>query len=80
MLYHNEPILRDGVRVGFVTSGMYGHTLGAAVGLGYVSNEEGVTEEFIRSGRFELLVGNDRVPARASLRPLYDPTNERPRS
>src|SRR5579862_8382643 len=80
MLYHNEPILRDGVRVGFVTSGMYGHTLGAAVGLGYVSSEEGVTEEFIRSGRFELLIGNDRVPARASLRPLYDPTNARPRS
>ncbi len=80
MLYHNEPILRDGVRVGFITSGMYGHTLGAAVGLGYVSSEEGVTEEFIRSGRFELLIGDQRVPARASLRPMYDPKNERPRS
>ncbi len=77
LLYHNEPILRDGVRVGFVTSGMYGHTLGGAVGLGYVAHDEEVTESFIRSGRFEILIGNTRVPARASLRPLYDPTNAR---
>ena len=38
MLYHNEPIYRDGERVGFVTSGMYGHTLGGAVALGYVAH------------------------------------------
>ena len=37
LVYHNEPIYRDGERVGFVTSGMYGHTLGAAVALGYVA-------------------------------------------
>ena len=37
LVYHNEPIYRDGERVGFVTSAMYGHTLGAAVALGYVA-------------------------------------------
>ena len=36
MLYHNEPIYRDGEAVGITTSGMYGHTLGGAVALGYV--------------------------------------------
>lgn len=77
LLYHNEPILRNGAQVGFVTSGMYGHTLGAAVGLGYVANSGGVTEEFIHAGRFEILIGNTRVPARASLRPLYDPKGAR---
>ena len=36
LLYHNEPILRDGELVGHLTSGNYGHTIGAAIGLGYV--------------------------------------------
>ena len=80
MLYHNEPILRNGERVGLITSGMYGHTLRGAVGLGYVSNALGVTDEFIASGRFEIAIADERVPARASLRPLYDPTGSRIRA
>jgi 4-methylaminobutanoate oxidase (formaldehyde-forming) len=80
MLYHNEPILLQGRRVGLITSGMYAHTLGAAAGLGYVSDERGVTEERITSGHFEILIGNRTVPARASLAPLYDPRGTRPRS
>ncbi|MBV8495949.1 MAG: FAD-dependent oxidoreductase, partial [Gammaproteobacteria bacterium] len=80
MLYHNEPILLNGKRVGLITSGMYGHTLGGAVGLGYVSDEGGVPEELIATGSFEILIGNQRVRARASLRPLYDPAGARPRS
>jgi glycine cleavage system aminomethyltransferase T/glycine/D-amino acid oxidase-like deaminating enzyme len=77
LLFHNEPILRNGHRVGFITSAMYGHTLGGAVGLGYVAEEKGATDEFIASGRYEILIGDRRVPARASLRPLYDPTGSR---
>ena len=80
MLYHNEPILRNGERVGLITSGMYGHTLRGAVGLGYVSNALGVTDEFIASGRFEIAIADERVLARASLRPLYDPTGSRVRA
>ena len=79
MLYHHEPILRDGEPVGIVTSGMYGHTLGGAVGLGYVRCAAGVDDEFIGRGRFEILIANRRVPARASLRPFYDPAGERVR-
>ena len=80
LLYHNEPILKDGRRVGFVTSAMYGHTLGGAVGLGYVADEAGVDEALIASGGFEILIGDRRVPARASLRPLYDPSGVRTRA
>ncbi len=80
LLYHNEPILRDGVRIGITTSGMYGHTLGGAVALGYVADDGGMTDEVIRTGKFEILIGNTRVPAQASLRPLYDPKGVRPRS
>jgi heterotetrameric sarcosine oxidase gamma subunit len=80
LLYHNEPILLDGRRVGLITSGMFAHTLGAAAGLGYVSDERGVSDELVASGHFEILIGNRAVPARASLRPLYDPGGARPRS
>ena len=77
LLYHNEPIWRDNEIVGFITSGMFGHTLGAAIGLGYVNHADGVTPEYIQSGRYEIEVAGERIPARASLRPLYDPENER---
>ncbi|MBV9316542.1 MAG: FAD-dependent oxidoreductase, partial [Gammaproteobacteria bacterium] len=80
MLYHHEPILLEGRRAGLITSGMFAHTLGAAAGLGYVHAEQGVSEELIASGRFEILIADRQVPARASLRPLYDPSGLRPRS
>ena len=81
LLYHNEPIYRDGERVGFVTSAMYGHTLGAAVGLGYVAHAEGC-ERCIHRGRplRDRSSPHARVPARASLAPMYDPKSERVRA
>jgi heterotetrameric sarcosine oxidase gamma subunit len=80
MLYHNEPILLNDRPAGLITSGMFAHTLGAAAGLGYVSHPEGVSDELIAGGRFEILIGSRRVAARASLRPLYDPGGARVRS
>jgi 4-methylaminobutanoate oxidase (formaldehyde-forming) len=56
---------------------MFGHTLGAAVGLGYVNNAEGVDAEFVNSGRYEIEVAGVRVAAKASLRPMYDPRSHR---
>ncbi len=77
LMYHEEPIYRDGVMVGSTTSAMYGHTIGSSVALGYVENEEGVSADWIRSGSYEIEVACERYPARASLRPLYDPRGER---
>ncbi|HVO03589.1 MAG TPA: FAD-dependent oxidoreductase, partial [Candidatus Cybelea sp.] len=77
LLYHNEPIYRDGQRVGLVTSANYGHTLGAAIGMGYVANEDGVDADFIKSGKFEIAIAGERHAARASLRPMHDPTGAR---
>jgi heterotetrameric sarcosine oxidase gamma subunit len=79
MLYHDEPILLRGKRVGLISSGMYGHTLGGAVGLGYVADPDGVADELIGGGGFEVLIGDRPVPARASSRPLYDPGGARTR-
>jgi heterotetrameric sarcosine oxidase gamma subunit len=80
LLYFNEIIYRDGEPVGRILSGGYGHTLGASVGLGYVENKEGVTPDYIKSGTYEISVAGVRFPAKASLRPMYDPGGERVRS
>jgi 4-methylaminobutanoate oxidase (formaldehyde-forming) len=80
LLYHNEPIWRDGEIVGHITSGMYGHTLGGCIGLGYVHTEPGAPAESAIEGNFEIEVACERIPAEASLKPMYDPKNERIRS
>ncbi len=77
LLYYGEQIYRDGKWVGYVRSGAYGFTLGGAVGLAFIENEEGVTADYIRSGKFEIEVNKVRYPAKVSLRPMYDPKNER---
>ncbi|MGI9303397.1 MAG: GcvT family protein [Gammaproteobacteria bacterium] len=80
LLYHNEPVYRDGVIVGYLTSGNYGHALGRAIGLGYVGSKECVDKAFIESGKFEIEVACERFAAKASLRPMYDPKGERIRA
>ena len=79
MLYHHEPILRDGTIVGHLTSGNYGHTLGGSVGLGYVKFEGGVDSEYINSGTWQIDVAGVPIDAKASLRALYDSKGERTR-
>src|SRR5690606_34319719 len=79
LLYHYEPILRDGRLVGHVTSANYGHTLGRAVAMGYVTDPGGVSADFVKSGSFEIEVALKRYKATASLRPLYDPSSARMR-
>jgi 4-methylaminobutanoate oxidase (formaldehyde-forming) len=56
---------------------MYAHTLGAAVGLGYVTAPSGALHGAIGPNDYEIEVAGVRYPAIASLRPLYDPKNER---
>ncbi|MCB2100569.1 MAG: FAD-dependent oxidoreductase [Rhodobacterales bacterium] len=77
LLYHNEPIVRDGRIVGYITSAMYGHTLGCCIGLGYVPCTPGAPAKDVLEGRYEIEVAGDRRPATPSLRPLYDPKREK---
>jgi 4-methylaminobutanoate oxidase (formaldehyde-forming) len=79
LLYHNEPIIRDGKVVGRLTSGNYGHHLGGAIGLGHVPCKPGETVAEIIGSRYEIDVAGVRVPAIASVKPLYDPTGARMR-
>jgi glycine cleavage system T protein len=77
LVYHNEPIWRNGQLVGRVTSGMFGHTVGRPLGMGYVEHDEAVTPEWIAAGRYELEIAAERIPASASLRAFYDPSGLR---
>ena len=81
ILYHNEPIWRSGELVGRISSGWYGHTLGRAVGLGYVGNRgpDGVSDDWISAGTYEVEVAAERFAAAVSLKAFYDPRNERVR-
>ena len=78
LLYHNEPIIRDGKISGYISSGNYGHTLGGAIGLGYIECENETVDDLLRSS-YEIEVAGSRIKAAASLRPMYDPKAERVR-
>ena len=68
VLLGRETILRDGKFAGYLTSGGYGYTIGKPIGLGYVRNPDGVTDDWARSGRYELVVAGETVAATAHLR------------
>jgi 4-methylaminobutanoate oxidase (formaldehyde-forming) len=77
VLLGRETIYRNDERVGWLTSGGFGHTVGQGIGMGYVRNNDGVDRDFLASGDYELEVACERVPAKLSLQPAYDPKSER---
>lgn len=77
MLYGSEPIYRDGVWMENMTSGAYGFKLGSAVGMGYVKSEQTITEDWILSGKYEIEVEGNMIPAKVHIRSPYDPKNQR---
>ena len=76
LLYHNEPVIRDGAVVGYLSSGAYGHALGAAIGLGYVPCH-GETAADVLASKYQIEVAGTRVDAEVSLKPMYDPKSKR---
>ena len=60
---------------------MFGHTLNASLGMGYVSNKNGIADKnFITDAQYEIEVAGDRIKATASLDPFYDPKSLRIKS
>ena len=83
LLYHNEPIYRNGAIVGRISSGMYGHALQKSLGMGYVefgsAPGAGDADQLLQ-GAYEVEVAGVRVPATPSLAPFYDPKSLRIKS
>jgi len=73
VLVGRETILRDGVAVGYLTSGGYGYTAGRNIGFGYLRHAEGVSDDWLAAGRYELVVADEVFAAELAPRPLYDP-------
>lgn len=80
MLYHAEVVLRDGLPVGYVRVGSYGHTLGGAVGLAMIESATPVDAQYLARGAWEVDIAGRRFAARISLEPLYDPQMRRVRA
>jgi len=76
MMYHNEPVIRDGEIVSYVTSANYGHTLGASIGMSYIPCKGESVDEMLAS-TYAVEIAGERFEALASLKPLYDPKSER---
>jgi len=74
LAHGGELILRDGAPAGEVTSAAYGHSLQAVVALGYVKTGGAAIDAAFLGAKFEIDIAGDRVPVRASLKALYDPT------
>jgi glycine cleavage system aminomethyltransferase T len=79
LLYHDEPIYRNGKLVSSVTHGAYAHMLRSAMGMGYLENPEGISEEWILSGKYDIDVEGELIPAKAFLKAPHDPLNKRVR-
>ncbi len=77
MMHHAEVVRRDGLAVGYIRAASYGHTLGGAIGLAMIEATEPVTAAWTGTGEWTVEIAGRHYPAVASLRPLYDPTNER---
>jgi 4-methylaminobutanoate oxidase (formaldehyde-forming) len=77
VLWGGEPIVRDGLPCGYTTSGSYAHTLGGAIGMGYVKSDIPVDAAWIRAGEYQIDIAGDLFSARPYLRAPYDPKHER---
>ena len=81
LCYHDDPVLRDGEPVGATTSSMWSYVEDRCLAMGYVRRvgDEGVVQDWLDGGTFEIDVGGELVPATPSIRSFYDPRNQRVR-
>ena len=77
VLAGRETILRNGEPVGYLTSGGYGYTVAKNIGYGYVRNAEGVSDDYLKAGRYELVVAAEKTPATLHFGPMVDPAMDK---
>ena len=80
VLLGRETIYRNGERVGWLTSAGWGYSVGTNIGYGYVRSSDGVDDDFLAGGDYELEVVTERLPCRIHMQALYDPAMERVKS
>ncbi|MBL8608842.1 MAG: GcvT family protein [Myxococcales bacterium] len=74
LMFHAEIVKRDGKPVGYVRAASYGFSLGGAVGLAMIEGRGApVDAAFLASGTWEVEIAGKDYPAKASMKPLFDP-------
>ncbi len=74
MLFHNEPVLRDGEIAGFVTSGAFSCTQSASIGLCFITLPEGdAGKTALEAGHYEVVVEGKKIPVSLSTKALLTP-------
>ncbi|HEX3498018.1 MAG TPA: glycine cleavage T C-terminal barrel domain-containing protein, partial [Stellaceae bacterium] len=66
-----EPVLRDGMPVGEVTSAGYSGKLGRAVVMAYVRGAAPVTREHVLAGTYEIDIAGERFRATVQSKPVF---------
>jgi 4-methylaminobutanoate oxidase (formaldehyde-forming) len=77
LVYHDEPIYRDNVLVSENTHGAYSHVLGCSIGMCHLKNPEGISDDWIKAGSYEINVAGNMYPIEIHLEPVYDPKSKR---
>ena len=80
LIYHDEPIYRNGELVSENTHGAYGYLVGGSVGMCYLKNEDGITNDWIQAGTYEIGANGKRYPITIHLSAPHDPKGLRARS
>ena len=70
VLLGRETIYRNGIRVGWLSSGGFGYTVKQSIGYGYIRDPKGVDKDYIEAGDYELEVAAVRMPCKVHLKPL----------
>lgn len=86
LLYHGEIIYRNNIPMGYIRSSSYGHKVNGGVGLSMIEflpssattcDVVPITKEFLNHGEWEIDIAGKRYSCQVSLKPFYDPNNER---
>ena len=76
-MIHDEPIYRNGERVGLTTSAALGHRVNKSLAIADISHAGGIDIKWMEAGEFEVEVATTRYPVSLQMRPFYDPNQAR---
>jgi len=79
LAYHDEPIYRNGELISENTHGAFSHVNNCSIGMCYLKNPDGISDDWIKDGTYEINVAGKMYPIKIHLQPIYDPKSERVR-
>jgi len=77
LMFHAEIVRRNGRAIGYVRAASYGFTVGGSVGLVMIEAGEAIDSAYLQNAKWEVEIAGKLYPARASMKPLYDPEMKR---